>query len=136
ASAGILRRQGLPTSPVPAPGQVQGGNSAECNRWDFVDYGSTCDLFLARYPGLTLAQLQSWNTAIELPTQPCFLWANSYLCTSVVGQSWDDTPPTNGTEPEPQTVTPYEPDTIENAEPGTVVHQRPGWMVQTGQPVD
>ncbi|KAG9199588.1 hypothetical protein G6514_008350 [Epicoccum nigrum] len=77
-----------PTSSGGPPGPTQDGTVENCNRWDFVNENEDCNTFIKKYPGLTLGDLQKWNTGIGDKCQ--FLWAEVYVCTSVPG--W--TPPT------------------------------------------
>ncbi|RPA84295.1 hypothetical protein BJ508DRAFT_412703 [Ascobolus immersus RN42] len=139
ASAGLLLPRELSKWPVSPWGETQGPHP-QCNRFDSIDPGATCEFFTKKYPGLTLALLQEWNTKISSTSgaYDCFLLAHYKLCTSIVGFDWAAITPGNGTipEPTPTPVEPYDPGTIDDAEPGTVVHQRPGWQVQAGQPVD
>ncbi|KAA8642988.1 uncharacterized protein ATNIH1004_009750 [Aspergillus tanneri] len=37
--------------------RTQPGQIANCNHWDLVNIGDTCDVFTAKYRGLTLAKL-------------------------------------------------------------------------------
>lgn len=62
---------------LPAPGQTQAGVTRNCRRWDFVAAGVTCNTLLARYPGITLAQLVSWNPAIGSGCNT--MWAEYYV---------------------------------------------------------
>lgn len=48
-----------------------------CNRWDFVNENEDCNTFIKKYPGLTLGDLQQWNTRIGDQCQ--FLWAEVYV---------------------------------------------------------
>lgn len=67
-----------PTSTKPtAPGPTQTGQAANCNRWDFVNLGDTCNTFVAKYPGLTLAVLTSWNGAVGSTCSG--IWAETYV---------------------------------------------------------
>lgn len=68
---------------VAAPGPTQAGVAANCNRWDIVKSGNTCDTFIQKYSGVTLANLVSWNSAIGSTCTG--LWLDYYICTSVVG---------------------------------------------------
>ncbi|OQD88154.1 hypothetical protein PENANT_c004G11451 [Penicillium antarcticum] len=92
-----------------ALGPSQSGQVANCNKWDLVQSGDTCSVYLAKYPGLTLANLVAWNPAIGSQCQ--FLWEETYICTGITG--WTPSPtttkatttsatPTNGfTTPQP-----------------------------------
>ncbi|KAJ5874552.1 uncharacterized protein N7529_002982 [Penicillium soppii] len=92
-----------------APGPTQSGQVANCNKWDLVQSGDTCSVYLAKYPGLTLANLVAWNPAIGSQCQS--LWVDTYICTGVTGWSPSTTTtkatttsasPTNGiTTPQP-----------------------------------
>ncbi|KAF2741582.1 carbohydrate-binding module family 50 protein, partial [Sporormia fimetaria CBS 119925] len=83
---------------VPAPGPTQPGVAPNCNRWDVVSDGATCETFTNKYPGVTLTNLVSWNPAIG--DQCGFLWLDFYVCTSVVGF----TAPTKTTSTKPATT--------------------------------
>ncbi|KAL4820370.1 hypothetical protein BDW67DRAFT_172612 [Aspergillus spinulosporus] len=91
-----------------APGPTQPGQIETCNRWDLVKSGDSCNVYLEKYPGLTLANLVKWNPAIGSQCQR--LWVDTYLCTGV--EDWTApttttttttmTPPSNGiTTPTP-----------------------------------
>ncbi|CBF71205.1 hypothetical protein AN6664.2 [Aspergillus nidulans FGSC A4] len=85
-----------------APGPTQSGQVETCNRWDLVQDGDTCSVYLEKYPGLSLAKLVEWNPAIGSQCQN--LWVETYLCTGIEGWSAPTTttattttsPPGNG----------------------------------------
>ncbi|RDW76308.1 LysM peptidoglycan-binding domain-containing protein [Aspergillus mulundensis] len=83
-----------------APGATQSGQITTCNRWDLVQPGDTCSVYLDKYPGLTLAKLVEWNPAIGSQCQS--LWVDTYLCTGVEGY----TAPTTTTTAAPTTTAP------------------------------
>lgn len=60
-----------------APGATQSGQISICNRWDLVQSGDTCSVYLDRYPGMTLAKLVEWNPAIGSQCQS--LWVDTYV---------------------------------------------------------
>ncbi|KAL3452698.1 hypothetical protein BJX65DRAFT_302607 [Aspergillus insuetus] len=102
-----------------APGPTQSGQIDTCNRWDLVQAGDTCNVYLAKYPGLSLANLVEWNPAIGNQCQN--LWVETYLCTGIEGWSTPTTtsttnkitttsPPGNGIA----TPTPTQPGMIDN----------------------
>ncbi|KAJ5185308.1 Peptidoglycan-binding Lysin subgroup [Penicillium cf. griseofulvum] len=92
-----------------APGPTQSGQVTNCNKWDLVQSGDTCSVYLTKYPGLTLAKLVEWNPAIGSQCES--LWVDTYICTGITG--WTPSPttskatttsatPTNGiTTPQP-----------------------------------
>ena len=60
-----------------APGPTQSGQVETCNRWDLVQDGDTCSVYLEKYPGLSLAKLVEWNPAIGSQCQN--LWVETYV---------------------------------------------------------
>lgn len=66
-----------PTNTGGAPGPTQTGQAANCNRWDLVQDGDSCDVFTKKYPGLTLGDLVEWNPAIG--SQCTNLWVDTYV---------------------------------------------------------
>ncbi|KAL5040783.1 hypothetical protein BDW71DRAFT_213866 [Aspergillus fruticulosus] len=80
----------VPTTNRKHPWPTQSGQVETCNRWDLVQDGDTCSVYLEKYPGLSLAKLN--------------LWVETYLCTSIEGWSTPTTttattttsPPGNG----------------------------------------
>ncbi|KAL3478573.1 hypothetical protein BJX99DRAFT_105093 [Aspergillus californicus] len=71
------------TTTAGPPGETQPGQIATCNRWDLVQSGDSCDTYTAKYPGVTLADLTTWNS--EIGAQCQFLWVGYYICTGVTG---------------------------------------------------
>ncbi|ORY12426.1 hypothetical protein BCR34DRAFT_563775 [Clohesyomyces aquaticus] len=68
---------------VTPPAPTQSGVAANCNKWDVIQDGDTCSVYLAKNPGVTLANLVAWNPAIG--TQCTNLWIGSAICVSVTG---------------------------------------------------
>lgn len=66
-----------PISTGGAPGPTQPGQVANCNRWDLVKDGDNCSVYIAKYPGLTLKDLTTWNTGIGDQCQT--LWLDTYV---------------------------------------------------------
>ncbi|KAH6675409.1 LysM domain-containing protein [Plectosphaerella plurivora] len=57
---------------------------SNCNKFDFVDPGTSCTNILSRN-GLTIAQLFAWNSGVNADCSG--MWANVYLCVGVIGGS-------------------------------------------------
>ncbi|KAL4869532.1 hypothetical protein BDV12DRAFT_196162 [Aspergillus spectabilis] len=65
------------TTTAGPPGPTQPGQIGTCNRWDLVQTGDSCNTYIQKYPGLTLADLTEWNS--EIGAQCQFLWIDYYL---------------------------------------------------------
>ncbi|KAL4860890.1 hypothetical protein BDV12DRAFT_204586 [Aspergillus spectabilis] len=104
------------TTTAGPPGPTQPGQIGTCNWWDLVQSGDSCNTYIQKYPGLTLADLVEWNS--EIGAQCQFLWIDYYICTGVSG--WVPTtttsstraPPTNGVP----TPTPTQPGMVDNCD--------------------
>ncbi|KAL3486232.1 hypothetical protein BJX62DRAFT_228928 [Aspergillus germanicus] len=94
-----------------APSPTQPGQIERCNRWDLVQAGDTCNVYIEKYPGLSLTNLVEWNPAIGSQCQN--LWVETYLCTGVEGWSAPTTTTTTTTTSPPgngiPTPTPTQP---------------------------
>ncbi|KAK6336935.1 hypothetical protein TWF718_009724 [Orbilia javanica] len=86
------------TTPAP-PGPTQPGQNPLCDRWDLVYASGSCGVFTAKYSGLTVSLLYSWNPAIKSDCSN--LWVGTYLCTQIKG--WVP-PTTTATTTKPATT--------------------------------
>ncbi|KAL3483245.1 hypothetical protein BJX62DRAFT_231120 [Aspergillus germanicus] len=75
------------TTTAAPPGPTQPGQIGTCNRWNLVQSRDSCNIYIQRYPGLTLADLVEWNS--EIGAQ-CHGWTPSTTTSSTTA------PPTNG----------------------------------------
>jgi LysM repeat protein len=64
-------------SPLQPPGVVAG-----CNKFHFVETGTTCKAILSQY-SITEAQLYAWNSGVNADCSG--LWSNVYVCVGVIG---------------------------------------------------
>ncbi|KAK6523037.1 hypothetical protein TWF281_002459 [Arthrobotrys megalospora] len=70
-----------PMDPDGTPSPVQPGQVEGCKKWAYVKDGQTCNDIIARFPGLTLVQLYTWNPAIGASCST--MWARTYVCVRV-----------------------------------------------------
>lgn len=83
---------------------IMPGAAENCNRYYKIQSGDTCDAVASRN-GITVAQLNGWNT--EINDSCSNLWLDYYVCTGVHGSTAPPTTTTSG-PPEP-TVSPIMP---------------------------
>jgi hypothetical protein len=89
-----------------------------CDAFYFVPSGAGCDA-IARAHGITSAQFLAWNPMVGASCGG--LWANVYVCVSVIGHTPTTTtaaPPTTTTKPSNgiTTPTPTQPDIVDNCD--------------------
>ncbi|KAJ4169798.1 hypothetical protein NW754_005946 [Fusarium falciforme] len=86
-----------PTNGVETPSPTQPDMVDNCNKFAFVSKGQTCDT-ISKANGITTAELYKWNPSVGSGCEG--LWADVYVCVSVVGHSPSPTKPTptNGIE--------------------------------------
>ncbi|KAL4879468.1 hypothetical protein BJY04DRAFT_220064 [Aspergillus karnatakaensis] len=96
-----------PTAPpngIETPLPIQPGMVDDCDAFHFVRQGETCSTITASY-SITLAQFTRWNPTVG--TSCGGIWANAYVCVSIVGHAPNPTtttappPTTTGTGPSP-----------------------------------
>ncbi|KAF5253349.1 hypothetical protein FANTH_1761 [Fusarium anthophilum] len=83
---------------VETPNPIQPGMVSNCNKFYFVEQGDNCNAVSSKH-GITLAQFTTWNP--KLGTGCSGLWADVWVCVSVIGHTatpTQSTKPTNGIE--------------------------------------
>ncbi|EWY97095.1 hypothetical protein FOYG_05577 [Fusarium oxysporum NRRL 32931] len=83
---------------VETPDPIQPGMVSNCNKFYFVEQGDNCNAVSSKH-GITLAQFTTWNP--KLGTGCSGLWADVWVCVSVIGHTatpTQSTKPTNGIE--------------------------------------
>ena len=71
-----------PTNGVPTPTPTRPGMVSNCDAFYKVESGDECGV-IAKNHGISLTQLYKWNT--EIGTDCSGLWADYYICVSVIG---------------------------------------------------
>jgi LysM repeat protein len=86
-----------PTNGVETPSPTQPDMVENCNKFAFVQQGQNCDA-LAKANGITFADIYKWNPSVK--SDCTGLWANVWVCVSVIGNTPSPTKPspTNGIE--------------------------------------
>ncbi|CAG7555730.1 unnamed protein product [Fusarium equiseti] len=86
-----------PTNGVETPSPTQPEMVKNCNKFDFVKQGQTCDT-LAKANGITREDIYNWNPSVNPECEG--LWANVWICVSIIGHTPSPTKPTptNGIE--------------------------------------
>jgi len=86
-----------PTDDPSIPSPTQEGSIADCDKWYFVESGTTCRDILNEF-GLTIAQFYGWNEGVK---NDCTgMWSKVYVCVAGPGGSpTDPDPPTTTTDP-------------------------------------
>ncbi|ETS74812.1 hypothetical protein PFICI_13296 [Pestalotiopsis fici W106-1] len=74
-----------PTSSPTAPGPVQDGQPAECNKWHLVESGDTCSVITSTY-SITFEQFREWNPAVSEDCVSGF-WGGYAYCVGVSSSS-------------------------------------------------
>ena len=92
--------QPLPTQ----PGMVE-----NCDDFYLVQAGETCDGILSK-KGITLAQFTTWNK--EVGSDCTGMWADVYVCTSIIGHTPTPVNPGNGIS----TPSPIQPGMVSNCD--------------------
>ncbi|KAJ0423305.1 hypothetical protein BJY00DRAFT_299839 [Aspergillus carlsbadensis] len=90
-----------PTTPpngIETPLPIQPGMVNNCDAFHFVKEGETCATITARY-SLTQAQFTRWNPTVG--TTCGGIWANTYVCVSIIGHAPNPTTTTTATGPSP-----------------------------------
>ncbi|RYP29460.1 hypothetical protein DL767_006729 [Monosporascus sp. MG133] len=85
-SGGGGATSGIATSTPTQPGMV-----ANCDAFHFIAAGENCQVIAQRY-GISFAQMLAWNPSVGASCEG--LWADVYVCVSVIGH-----------EPQPPTTT-------------------------------
>ena len=93
----IIGHTPRPTKPgngIATPTPTQPGMVSNCDAFHKVATGDSCDT-IASKNGITVAQFLEWNTAIG--GKACNgLWADAYVCVSIIGHTPTPTKPGNG----------------------------------------
>lgn len=86
-----------PTNGIETPSPTQPKMVENCNKFDFVEKGQNCDT-VAKANGITPADIYKWNPSVNADCGG--LWANVWICVSVIGHKPSPTnpTPTNGIE--------------------------------------
>lgn len=91
-----------PPNGISTPSPVQPGMVDNCDEFHFVEIGEDCDA-IARANGITSAQFVLWNPSVGSSCGS--LWAEAYVCVSVIGHE----PPPTSTTPGNGITTPSPP---------------------------
>ncbi|RKL35924.1 hypothetical protein BFJ72_g8624 [Fusarium proliferatum] len=86
---------------VETPDPIQPGMVSNCNKFYFVEQGDNCNAVSSKH-GITIAQYTTRNP--KLGTGCSGLWADVWVCVSVIGHTatpTQSTKPTNGIETPP-----------------------------------
>ncbi|KAF7558113.1 hypothetical protein G7Z17_g83 [Cylindrodendrum hubeiense] len=85
------------TNGIQTPSPIQSGMVNNCDKFAFVEKDQTCDT-ISKANGITSAELYKWNPSVGSTCGG--LWANVYVCVSVIGHAPSTTKPspTNGIE--------------------------------------
>lgn len=67
---------------IPTPTPIQDGMVKNCNRFHFVEPGSSCQSILDEY-SISLPNFALWNPAVKADCSG--LWVNTYACVGVIG---------------------------------------------------
>jgi LysM repeat protein len=117
---------GIPTASPTQPGMVD-----DCDEFYFVEIGDSCAAIALEH-GISQSQLRDWNPSVG--TDCSGLWANSYVCVSVIGHNPGATTTTTTTTTPPAPTTP--PNGIETPlpiQPGMVDNCDAFHFVQQGE---
>lgn len=76
-----------------------------CNKFYFVQMGDQCAAIASKH-GITVDEFQKWNP--ETGNNCSGLWANAYVCVSIIGRDTTPVQPDNGI----QTPTPAQPEMV------------------------
>ncbi|KAL1954011.1 hypothetical protein VTO42DRAFT_1832 [Malbranchea cinnamomea] len=108
----VIGHEPTPTDPgngIETPTPTQPGMVADCDAFHFVERGEGC-ADIASQHGITLDQFVEWNPQVG---EDCTgLWAEVYVCVSVIGHEPTPTDPGNGIE----TPTPIQPGMVDNCD--------------------
>ncbi|KAL6797935.1 hypothetical protein J3E68DRAFT_448914 [Trichoderma sp. SZMC 28012] len=96
-----------PSNGITTPTPTEVGIVDNCNAFYFVQSGDSCQ-DIADKNGITIDEFVSWNKGVG-GTRCSGLWAENYVCISVIGRPSTPTKPGNGI----QTPSPVQPDIID-----------------------
>ncbi|RYP55760.1 hypothetical protein DL769_010053 [Monosporascus sp. CRB-8-3] len=104
-----------PPNGIQTPQPIQDGMVDNCDAFYFVPKGSGCDA-IATAHGITPAQFLAWNPMVGSSCGG--LWADVYVCVSVIGHTPTTTTPPTTTRPPNgiTTPTPTQPDIVDNCD--------------------
>ncbi|KAJ1337363.1 peptidoglycan DL-endopeptidase LytF [Microdochium nivale] len=71
-----------PSNGIETPSPVQDGISASCNKFHYVESGTSCSSILTKY-SLNIATFYSWNKAVGSNCES--MWAEVYVCVGIIG---------------------------------------------------
>ncbi|KAL4982032.1 hypothetical protein BDW68DRAFT_171469 [Aspergillus falconensis] len=95
-----------PTTPpngIETPIPIQPGMVDNCDAFHFVKQGETCAIITAMY-SISLTQFTSWNPTVG---RTCTgIWADAYVCVSIIGHTPSPSTTTTTTAPPPTTTAP------------------------------
>ncbi|KAK4247525.1 hypothetical protein C7999DRAFT_14483 [Corynascus novoguineensis] len=95
---------------IVTPTPIQPGMVDDCDAFYLVEQGDSCDT-IASKNGISVTEFLKWNTNIG--GRVCNgLWADAYVCVSVIGHTPTPTNPGNGIE----TPTPTQPGMVNNCD--------------------
>jgi LysM repeat protein len=107
----VIGHTPTPTNPgngIATPSPTQPGMVSNCDAFYKVVTGDSCDSIAAKN-GITAAQLSSWN---NVGTACNGLWADAYVCVSIIGHTPTPTNPGNGIA----TPSPTQPGMVSNCD--------------------
>ncbi|KAH7037266.1 uncharacterized protein B0I36DRAFT_380504 [Microdochium trichocladiopsis] len=85
-----------PGNGIETPSPVQDGITGSCNKFHYVETGSSCQSILTKY-GLNIATFYSWNKAVGSQCES--MWAEVYVCVGVIGGTPTSAAPTTSSKP-------------------------------------
>jgi LysM repeat protein len=83
-----------PWNGITTPSPVRDGMSSSCDSFYFVQSGDTCTTISSK-SGISVTQFLGWNPTAG-GTACAGLWANTYVCISIIGHTPTTTAPGNG----------------------------------------
>ncbi|KAM0469620.1 hypothetical protein ACHAPX_010399 [Trichoderma viride] len=98
----------LSHSGITTPTPIQTGMADNCNAFYFVQSGDSCQ-GIADKNGITIDEFVAWNKGVG-GTKCSGLWAENYVCVSIIGHTSTPTKPGNGIP----TPSPVQPDIIDS----------------------
>ncbi|KAL4864654.1 hypothetical protein BDV12DRAFT_8975 [Aspergillus spectabilis] len=114
-----------PSNGIETPLPIQPGMVSNCDAFHLVKQGETCAIISAAY-GISLAQFTTWNPTVG--TSCGGIWADSYVCVSIIGHSPGTTTTTSVPEPTNppngiETPLPIQPGMVDNCDAFHLVKQ-------------
>ncbi|WPG98094.1 Hypothetical protein R9X50_00088000 [Acrodontium crateriforme] len=98
-----------PSNGITTPTPIQDGMTGNCNKFDLVQSGDTCDAIASKY-GIPLSTFYTWNPAVG--SSCAYLDLGDYVCVSTIGYATPTKTASAGNGI--STPTPYEPGMVSN----------------------